>query len=1317
MKTKIILLAFFLSISTVATYAQEEIYSKHFTTKGTWPVATSSDRSLEVKNGKYYFEHFRDDKNWNVRTSEINIDTNKDFEIEMSFQKISGSKTNATGLMYGAIGRDNTYHFVLSKDQYRVSEKKDGTFKTIKAWTTSSSIKTGYYAYNKLKVVKKGSSMYYYINGTLVTTQSFKPFFGKKIGILVYNKQKVAVDYFKVKQGKSTTTQSKTILFEGFNNNNNNWSHKDDANATFKVSGGNYILEHKSVTSTWSSTIEKKFDTSRDFRISAQIKKVNGVLNHGYGLVFGRKDTKNRNSFLVSGNGSYTIIKYENNQSTIVKKWTKSSHIKTGSGVFNTLTVRKKGSKTEYLINSKIVYTSYTTKIYGYQIGFSANNKQTVSIAYLSMAYLDVKKKVTNTTTSSTVIWEDDFTTNKNNWTTNNSDTSELVVKSNKYYIDHKKTKGGFTSTKEINIDTSKDFEIESKFLKISGISNHGYGFVFGRKDDLNKFIFIINSNGSYTIGQNKDSKYISLKDWTKSSAIKTGNYAYNTLKIKKERCFIKFYVNNSYLTLYTHKPFMGKHLGFMVYNNQKIAIDNFKVTYINQKDTKKNTPTIATGDTVIADYFTDNKNNWPLGNTSDKKTDVANSYYNFEHLKDSGGWAINIPKTIDTSRDFEIVTNIKKISGVTNYSYGFQWGKEGKNSFRFYLTGNGYYKIVRVVNNKEEIIKKFVKSSHIKTGNGVLNRLKIRKEGDHYKFYVNNKYLTQTNFESFYGHRLGYVVFNKQKIGVDNITIKYLKKATNTIVTTNTLKVPLYEGFTNNNNGWNLTDLTNVKSSISNGKLYLKSNTEKGGAFISKKIDVDTSRDFIIETSITRLTSGSSGSVAFSFGRKNNTNQFDLFLSKGGSYLLRKLENDTSNKLIPWTSTTTLKTSSHQENRIKIIKSGKLLRIYINGQYINEAPYSPFFGNYMGFSVYKKQEISINYLNIIYPAASFNTPPAVVITEPTVQRGFKIVKTKRILVKGIATDKDGIYEIIVNGIEATVLENGTFTANVPLKIGTNDLIVKATDLKQASSTKTFTIKRKSPDVIVDPIVVTKDKKIDTGFGKYYALLIGVSDYGDGAITGLEGLPTKDAKDLGNVLIDNYNFKRENVVFLNNNPKANDIIKEFSKLKKKVTDKDNVLIFYAGHGVYDETNRIGYWLPSDADMEFDLNLISNSQIADFIRSIKSKHTLLISDACFSGSIFSDQRSLERSPKSIQKKYELKSRRAITSGALKTVPNKSVFLEYLLDRLKNNKNLYMSAGQLFNRIEEAVMNNSPSTPLHKAIYRVGDEGGDFIFIKN
>ena len=171
------------------------------------------------------------------------------------------------------------------------------------------------------------------------------------------------------------------------------------------------------------------------------------------------------------------------------------------------------------------------------------------------------------------------------------------------------------------------------------------------------------------------------------------------------------------------------------------------------------------------------------------------------------------------------------------------------------------------------------------------------------------------------------------------------------------------------------------------------------------------------------------------------------------------------------------------------------------------------------------------------------------------------------------------------------------------------------------------------------------------------------------------------------------------------------------EMSKKVTPEDNVLIFYAGHGHYEDDNDIGYWLPKDAEETNSANWLYNDQLVAAMRKIKSLHTLLISDACFSGSIFKNRSiSITGATDVIKKKYQLPSRKAITSGTLKTVPNKSVFIKYLLDRLEKNKEKYYSSATLFQAIETPVGNNSSSLPQFGVIQNVGDEGGDFIFIK-
>jgi tetratricopeptide (TPR) repeat protein len=312
-----------------------------------------------------------------------------------------------------------------------------------------------------------------------------------------------------------------------------------------------------------------------------------------------------------------------------------------------------------------------------------------------------------------------------------------------------------------------------------------------------------------------------------------------------------------------------------------------------------------------------------------------------------------------------------------------------------------------------------------------------------------------------------------------------------------------------------------------------------------------------------------------------------------------------------------------------------------------------------------------------------------------------------QITLVGRASDPGGIFKVVVNDQEAAVSATGDFKAGVDLKVGDNDIFVEATDLSRNSLTMSYFIFR-------EDTIITEMASLVEG-GKYYALIIGISDYNDPQITDLDGYPVQDAERLAKILTDNYTFNKERTILLLNSNRAA-IQRAFDDLSKTVTDKDNLLIFYAGHGHYDEETELGYWFPADAERDYTTNWIYNDVLVANLRRIHSRHTLLISDACFSGSIFKTRSAIEEAPEAYQKKYELKSRKAMTSGVLQTVPNKSVFFKYLAAQLEENRAKYLSASQLFQDIEIPVGNNSPNTPQFGVINNVGDEGGDFIFIK-
>jgi hypothetical protein len=315
--------------------------------------------------------------------------------------------------------------------------------------------------------------------------------------------------------------------------------------------------------------------------------------------------------------------------------------------------------------------------------------------------------------------------------------------------------------------------------------------------------------------------------------------------------------------------------------------------------------------------------------------------------------------------------------------------------------------------------------------------------------------------------------------------------------------------------------------------------------------------------------------------------------------------------------------------------------------------------------------------------------------------------KSKK-LITGQASDKSGVAIVEVNGKEAYIDDKGNFSSSVLLKPGKNNINITAIDVFENKSYEAITIERLVEKNEVKPIF----DKIKAG--KYYAVIIAVNDYEHSDVEDLNQ-PIKDALKIKNVLR-KYSFYHDDIYFLKN-PNREKIIDTFDMLSQKISYNDNLLIFYAGHGYWDEKFKQGYWLPSDSASNRKTKWLSNSTIRDYIRGIQTRHTLLISDACFSGGILKTRRAFQNAPTSINELNKLPSRKAITSGTLTIVPDKSIFTKYLVKRLQENTQRYISSEQLFVQFKQAVINNSPTKqiPQFGEIREAGDEGGDFIFV--
>jgi uncharacterized caspase-like protein len=238
--------------------------------------------------------------------------------------------------------------------------------------------------------------------------------------------------------------------------------------------------------------------------------------------------------------------------------------------------------------------------------------------------------------------------------------------------------------------------------------------------------------------------------------------------------------------------------------------------------------------------------------------------------------------------------------------------------------------------------------------------------------------------------------------------------------------------------------------------------------------------------------------------------------------------------------------------------------------------------------------------------------------------------------------------------------------------------------------------------------------------GDYYALIIGIDNF-RGEWPPLRNA-VNDARSVQRLLEEKYNFQYIRTLFNEQATRAN-ILGEFEWLMNNVGTEDNLLIYYSGHGYYNEQLGKGFWVPVDAETRQMHHYISNEEIRSFMSGIRTRHTLLVSDACFSGDIFRGKTlsiPYENSTKYYHKVYSLVSRNALTSGGIEPVMDggkdgHSVFGYYFLKALEGNDKRYMDAGELYNEIKIPVVNNSNQTPAYNPVHDTGDEGGQFIFI--
>lgn len=208
----------------------------------------------------------------------------------------------------------------------------------------------------------------------------------------------------------------------------------------------------------------------------------------------------------------------------------------------------------------------------------------------------------------------------------------------------------------------------------------------------------------------------------------------------------------------------------------------------------------------------------------------------------------------------------------------------------------------------------------------------------------------------------------------------------------------------------------------------------------------------------------------------------------------------------------------------------------------------------------------------------------------------------------------------------------------------------------------------------------------------------------------------RDADALVQVLSTYYQFDAAQIVRLYNAEAAEkDIYKELKRLAVTLGEDDNLVIYFAGHGIFDSITGEGFWLPADAVEDEEGSFIGNDKIVRYLRAIKAKHIFLMSDACFSGSLLAGIRDFK------ERVENLPSRWVLTSGRNEVVSDgkpgtHSPFSTAVLEFLKKNNTKSSAVSDLVQYVKKQVAKatDNKQVPLGNSLFIKEDKGGEFIF---
>jgi formylglycine-generating enzyme required for sulfatase activity len=212
----------------------------------------------------------------------------------------------------------------------------------------------------------------------------------------------------------------------------------------------------------------------------------------------------------------------------------------------------------------------------------------------------------------------------------------------------------------------------------------------------------------------------------------------------------------------------------------------------------------------------------------------------------------------------------------------------------------------------------------------------------------------------------------------------------------------------------------------------------------------------------------------------------------------------------------------------------------------------------------------------------------------------------------------------------------------------------------------------------------------------------------------------RDMEAISNLLLRDYDLHEDNCRWLRNEEATRKgILRSLRDLDNWVGKDDKLIIYYSGHG-YRDKNNLGFWVSVKAEKDAEEDFVSNLELKHIVAHLKARHVLLISDACFSGTLFIQGAS--RADFAADRLESIPSRWALCSGRYNQLVadgpkgGHSPFAESILTELQRNPKDTLRIDSLAERVLEFTAGKYDQDQLSQGnpLQGVGHQGGQYVF---